>query len=615
MQSAYRNLSDFIRTLEQAGELLRIKAPVSTDLEITQITDLASKSPGGGRALLFENVVGSAFPVLTNAFGSERRMALALGVTDLDSLAARLRGFIQLEPPKSVADGLRLLPMGLDLLRFFPRRWRSRRDPPPCQQVVWRGAQVDLGKLPILKCWPQDGGPFVTLPVVITRSLTTGRRNAGMYRLQVYDRNTTGMHWHIHKDGSNYYSEYRKAGRRMPVAVAIGTDPATTYAATAPMPRGIDELILAGFIRRKPVTLAQCLTIDLQVPAEAEFVLEGYVDPDELRIEGPFGDHTGYYSLTGPYPVFHVTAVTHRRQPVYPATIVGRPPMEDCYMAKATERIFLPLLNTVLPEIKDYWLPWEGVFHNITVIAIAKEYPAHARRIMSALWGQGQMSFCKALVVVDESADLKNPRELLRAILDSIDLAADLYPSEGILDVLDHSAPDPLFGGKLGIDATPRVAGEHPRSARAAADALPDAATALAAGQRVGPRLSGARVVPLSARNPVLLLNFAKDGTVSGRDLAAPLLAQPELAPFTIVVLCDAAIDLEDASWVWWKVFNNVDPKRDLVRIGDRMVVDATKKGPEDGHLRPWPDDIVMTPDVVRRVVERARDLGLADWV
>jgi 4-hydroxy-3-polyprenylbenzoate decarboxylase len=312
MKHNYQNLQEFMLELDKAGELQRIKAGVSRELEITQITDLASKSPGGGKALLFERVLDSPFPVLTNAFGSERRICMALGVTDLDTLAERLRSFVSMEPPKSLRDGLRLLPLGLELIRFLPRTVKKA----PCQEVVLTGDEIDLSQLPVLKCWPQDGGPFITLPVVITRSLETRRRNAGMYRLQVFDGRTTGMHWHIHKDGSHYFQEYRKRGKRMPVAVAIGTDPATTYAATAPLPRGIDEVILAGFIRRKPVPMVRCLTVDLEVPAEAEFILEGYVDPDELRIEGPFGDHTGYYSLVGEYPVFHVTAVTHRKNPV-----------------------------------------------------------------------------------------------------------------------------------------------------------------------------------------------------------------------------------------------------------------------------------------------------------
>ncbi|HOV84768.1 MAG TPA: menaquinone biosynthesis decarboxylase [Syntrophobacteraceae bacterium] len=611
MTTAYRNLREFVEALDRAGELLRIPAPVSRHLEITHITDLASKAPAGGKALLFERVEGFDFPVLTNAFGSERRICMALGVSDLESLAGRLRRFIEIKPPKSLKDGLKLLPLGLDVFRFLPRKVRRA----PCQEVVYRGRDADLGKIPVLQCWPQDGGPFVTLPVVITRSLETGRRNAGMYRLQVYDARTTGMHWHIHKDGSHYYQEYRRAGKRMPVAVAVGTDPATTYAATAPMPRGIDEMLLAGFIRRKPVPMVQCITVDLQVPAEAEFVLEGTVDPKELRIEGPFGDHTGYYSLVGDYPVFHVTAITHRRNPIYAATIVGRPPMEDCYLAKATERIFLPLLNTVLPEIRDFWMPWEGVFHNITVLSVEKEYPGHARKVMNAVWGQGQMSFSKVLVLVDSDVDLHRPREVLETVLDTVDLASDLYVTEGVLDVLDHSAPEPLFGGKLGIDATRRIEGERPRVRPTGVVSPVEPSRIEKALREVSPNLRSFCVPELRARNPLLLLNLEKDGKTTGKAVGQRILEHKGLESFALFVLLDAAVDLRDSSLTLWKLFNNVDPLRDLVRRDRRVVLDATRKGPEDGHHRPWPDDIVMDPKVAARVRERARELNIEPFL
>ncbi len=610
MKTSYENLKEFMDVLEQGGELLRIKAPVSKDLEITQITDLASKAPGGGKALLFENVEGFQFPVLTNAFGSDRRISMALGVEDLDVLARRLRRFVEMDPPKSLREGLKLLPMAMDLLKFFPRKVKKA----PCQEVIHRGDEVDLSTLPVLQCWPSDGGPFITLPVVITRSLKTGRRNAGMYRLQVFDKRTTGMHWHIHKDGSHYYQEYRKEKKRMPVAVAIGTDPAVTYASTAPLPRGVDEMLLAGFIRRKPVPMVKCVTVDLEVPAEAEFVLEGYVDPDELRLEGPFGDHTGYYSLVGEYPVFHVTALTHRKKPVYSATIVGRPPMEDCYMARATERIFLPLMNAVLPEVKDFWLPWEGVFHNITVLSMAKEYPGHARRVMSAVWGQGQMSFCKAVVLVDDHVDLQSPEKVLETILNEVDLQNDLYVSEGVLDVLDHSAPEALFGGKLGIDATARMEGERDRNPHSPPP-LPSAESIEKAVRNVSHHLEGFYVPNMPVRNRPLLMNMRKDGSVTGSKLAAGILEEETLEAFSIFLLYDAGIDLQDPSLVLWKVFNNVDPKRDLIRKDHRIVIDATKKGPEDGHTRDWPDDIVMEEEIVERVKRRARELGIEEFL
>jgi len=610
MKSSFRNLGEFIAELEKAGELLRIKAPVSCNLEIACITDLASKAPGGGKALLFEYVRESLFPVLTNAFGSERRICMALGTNSLDSLAGRLDRFLRIEPPTSLRRFVNLVPMGFDLIRFLPRRI-SRA---PCQEVIYRGADVDLARLPVLKCWPKDGGAFVTLPVVISKSLKTGRRNAGMYRLQVFDRNTTGMHWHIHKDGSHYFQEYRRAGKSMPVAVAIGADPAVTYAATAPLPRGMDEMILAGFIRKKPVQMTRCVSVDLEVPAEAEFVLEGYVDPEELRLEGPFGDHTGYYSLVDRYPVFHLTALTHRRNPVYAATIVGRPPMEDCWMARATERIFVPLLKTIHPEVRDFWMPWEGVFHNIVVLGIDKEYPGHARRIMSAVWGQGQMSFSKAVVLVDGEVNLKHPRKVLETILNRVDLESDIYISEGVLDVLDHSAPDPLFGAKIGIDATSRRPDEKPRPEHRTGRG-PEEAIIKKTLKDTSRLFSGFHSPPLEVRNLVLLLNFAKDGQTSGRTLSEKLLRKRALKDFSIMALLDSGIDLRDYSLVLWKIFNNVDPKRDILVDSGRMVIDATKKGAEDGHTRPWPDDVEMSPDVLRSVKERAKELGIEEFL
>jgi 4-hydroxy-3-polyprenylbenzoate decarboxylase len=610
MRSAYQNLGEFIRELEKAGELMRIKAPVSRDLEIACITDLASKARGGGKALLFEHVRESRFPVLSNAFGSERRICMALGTDSLDSLARRLDRFVRIEPPKSFRQFINLLPMGLDFIRFLPRRVSKA----PCQEVIYRGEEIDLSRLPVLKCWPRDGGPFITLPVVISRSIETGKRNAGMYRLQVFNRNTTGMHWHIHKDGSHHFQEYKRAGKPMPVAVAVGADPAVTYAATAPLPRGLDEMILAGFIRKKPVQMVRCVSVDLEVPAEAEFVLEGYVDPEELRLEGPFGDHTGYYSLVGEYPVFHLTALTHRRNPVYAATIVGRPPMEDCWIAKATERIFLPLLRAIHPEVRDFWMPWEGVFHNIVVMGIDKEYPGHARKIMSAVWGQGQMSFSKAVALVDGGVDLKNPRKVLETILNEVDLESDVYISEGVLDVLDHSAPDPLFGAKIGIDATGRRPDERQRPKPAAMRTPTDEVIEKAVRGTSG-LLSGFHPPPLDVRNRLLLLNFSKDGRTSGRTLSEKLLRKRDLKAFCIMVILDSGIDFRDYSLVLWKLFNNVDPKRDILIHGGRMVIDATRKGAEDGHTRPWPDDIEMSPEVLGRVKERAKELGIEEYL
>lgn len=597
----YKNLRDFLNRLDAAGELKHIHHEVSSHLEISKLTDRESKSPNGGAGLFFEKVRGSAFPVTTNIFGSPKRICMALGVKHLDELGERIRSYIEMDPPKNLKDALGMLPMALGLTRFFPRKFKGKT--PPCQEVVFTGDSVDLNRLPVLHCWPQDAGPFITLPLVFTRSLETGRQNLGMYRMQVFDRHTTGMHWHIHKDGSHYFNEYRRAGKRMPVSVAIGADPATIYAATAPMPRGIDEILLAGFIRRKPVVMARCVTNDLTVPAEAEFVIEGYVDPGELRREGPFGDHTGYYSLADDYPVFHVTAVTHRKKPVYNATLVGRPPMEDCYLAKATERVCLPLLQTVMPEVKDYWLPWEGVFHNIVVVAIDKEYPGHAQKMISGLWGQGQMSFCKAITVVDQDVNLQEPGALIDLLVNRLDLTGDTMQSKGILDVLDHSSPVANFGMKIGIDLTRRFPGEPDRQ-RPSLPPLPRQLAGLSDIQQQMAsifdyrHLFADRPGAAQAVNRILAVAVSKKPGQSGKEIGKQLAGLAAVAPFNILVMFDRDIDLSDDSLMLWKVFNNVDPARDMVsyddRSGHRMVIDACKKGPADGHTRPWPDDLTF---------------------
>ena len=463
VKTCYKNIEEFIGALEKAGELIRIKDKISPIIEISKITDAESKKPRGGKALLFENVEDNgkkSFPVATNLFGSDKRMSMALGIEKLSDAGKEIEALINTNPPKSFGEFFELAKKALPLARIMPKTAKGK---PPCQQVVKTGADIDLSEIPVLKCWPHDGGRFVTLPLVFTKSADGKKRNLGMYRLQIFDKNTTGMHWHIHKDGSHFFKEYAKEKRRMPVAVAIGADPATIYAATAPMPRGIDELLLAGFFRKKGVPMAKCVSVDMEVPADAEFVLEGYVDCDERRLEGPFGDHTGYYSLADMYPVFHLTALTRKEKPVYCATLVGPPPMEDCYMAKATERIFLPMLRSVMPEIRDYFLPWEGVFHNIVVVSIDKEYPAHAQKLVSGLWGQGQMSFCKAIVVVDEDVDPSNSAQVWQKFLDNFDASEDVFLSSGVLDALDHSAPQPLRGAKIGIDLTRRIEGETPR--------------------------------------------------------------------------------------------------------------------------------------------------------
>jgi 4-hydroxy-3-polyprenylbenzoate decarboxylase len=382
-------------------------------------------------------------------------MRLALEVENLDDIGTRMLEFLEPEIPTNLIEKLKTLPKLKQLSDFIPKTVKSG----PCKEVIIKD-NPSLDVFPILKTWPEDGGRFITLPMVFTKDPETGIRNCGMYRMHVYDHKTTGMHWHIHKDGARHFRKAEKFGKRLEVAVAIGSDPATMYSATAPLPEDIDEMLFAGFLRRSPVELVKCETVDLEVPANSEIVLEGYCNPGERRLEGPFGDHTGYYSLKDEYPVFHITCITHRKDAIYPATIVGKPPMEDCYIAKATERIFLPLLKRQLPEVVDLNLPIEGVFHNIAVVSIDKRYPGHARKVMYALWGMGQMSFTKAIVVVDKWVDVQNLSEVVWRIGNNVDPKRDIVIVEGPLDVLEHASNIPAYGGKIGIDATKKWASE-----------------------------------------------------------------------------------------------------------------------------------------------------------
>lgn len=451
---AYGDLRDFIRLIEDKGLLVRIKAEVDPILEITEITDRMCKSPGGGKALFFERVKGSAFPVVTNLFGSFERMCLALEVKELDDTGRRLEELLKQSPPKGLIEKLSLLPKLIEFSRYLPKRVKTA----PCQEVIEK-ENPDLGKFPIIKCWPHDGQPgeegrFITLPMVFTKDPETGRQNCGMYRIHIYDKKTAGMHWHIHKDGARHYERYKKTATQMPAAIAVGSDPAVIYAASAPLPETVDEMIFAGFLRRSPVEMVKCITSDIEVPANCELVIEGFLDPGEFRTEGPFGDHTGFYSPAEPYPVFHVACITHRKDMIYPATIVGKPPMEDCYMGKATERTFLPLIRLDFPEIIDINLPMEGVFHNFALISIKKSYPGHAKKIIHGLWGKGQMMFSKLLIVVDEDVDVQDLSYTAWRVLNNVDWKRDTVFSEGPLDALDHAANWPLYGSKMGIDAT-----------------------------------------------------------------------------------------------------------------------------------------------------------------
>ncbi len=451
------SLGAFLQRLEQAGELVRVRHPVSVNLELCEIADRVMKQSGGGKALLFEHVTlfdgsRSAFPVAINLFGSMRRMAMALDVEDLDAIGSRITELLELKVPEGILAKLALIPRLLELGKFPPR---LRAGTPPCQQVIWRGDEVDLRRLPIIKCWPEDGGPYITLPMVISRDPRRGIRNVGMYRVQVLGPRTVAMHWQRHKVGAAHWREMAERGETMPVCIAIGADPASVYAASAPLPPTVDEFLFAGFLRRSSVSLAKAVTCDLEVPAEAEFVLEGYIDPREpLVTEGPFGDHTGFYSLADLYPQVHVTAVTMREHPTYATTIVGRPPMEDYYLGHATERIFLPLLKLTIPEIVDYHMPPEGIFHNLVFVAIDKQYPGHAYKVMNALWGQGLMSLAKVIVVVDKDVNVRDPQEAWWIALNNIDPERDVRFTMGPIDVLDHSSRAFTYGSKMGLDGT-----------------------------------------------------------------------------------------------------------------------------------------------------------------
>jgi 4-hydroxy-3-polyprenylbenzoate decarboxylase len=458
--STIDTLSQFVAQLEQAGELVRVRQPVSLNLELCEIADRVMKQEGGGKALLFEQPVlmngqRSAFPVGINLFGSMRRMGMSLGVESLDEIGARIHEMLAMKVPQGIIAKLALLPRLLEMGRFPPR---TKRGGAASQEIVWRDAEVDLDKLPLMKCWPEDGGAYITFPMVITRDPKRGIRNVGMYRIMQTGKTTLAMHWQRHKVGAAHWREMAERGEKMPVCIALGADPPSMYSASAPLPPTVDEFLFAGFLRRAPVSLTKAVTCDLEVPAEADFVIEGYIDPAEsLVTEGPFGDHTGFYSLADLYPQVHVTAITMRTSPIFPATIVGRPPMEDFYLGHATERIFLPLLKLTIPEIRDYHMPAEGIFHNLVFVSIKKEYPGQAYKVMNALWGQGLMSLAKVLVVVDEWVNVRDPQEAWWVALNNIDPQRDARFSMGPVDVLDHSSRTFTYGSKLGIDATKKL--------------------------------------------------------------------------------------------------------------------------------------------------------------
>ncbi len=484
---AFDSFHDWVHALDRAGELRRISQPVATELEITELADREMKKPGGGKALLIEkptvNGAVSPFPLAINTMGSWKRMAMSLGANSVNEVAAELGSLMKAKPPMSVRETLKLLSTALDLRHAKPKLVKNgpckevihKFDAPPTRTEPWPAAPSisnpqfsilnsqfpTLRSLPIQKCWPLDGGRFITLPCVVTKDPDTGERNVGMYRIQIYDDRTTGMHWQLQKVGARHGRRYYETGTRMPVSIFLGGDPVFTFAATAPLPDGLDEFLLAGYLRKKSVELVKCETNDLEVPANADFVIEGYVDPTEpLRDEGPFGDHTGYYTLPEPYPVFHVTAITHRKDAVYPATIVGIPPMEDFYIGGASVKLFLPIFKMNFPEIVDIALPAEGVFHNLVFVSIKKTYPMQAYKIMHGLWGMGQMMFTKYIVVVDADVNVHNTSEVLFRLCANTDPQRDSIFTKGPADVLDHATSEIAIGSKLGIDATKKLPGE-----------------------------------------------------------------------------------------------------------------------------------------------------------
>jgi 4-hydroxy-3-polyprenylbenzoate decarboxylase len=618
---AYKNQQQFIDVLEKEGELLRIKEYVNPHLEITEITDRISKTPGGGKALLFENT-GYAFPVLMNAYGSEKRICLALGVQKLDDVAKDIEALFQLlaSPKENIIDKLKLLPKLGQFASWMPKVISGRGE---CQEVILQGPDADMTKLPVITCWPKDGGPFVTLPVIHTKDPTNNTRNVGMYRMQVFGPQLTGMHWHKHKVSAKHFTEYKKLNKRMPVAVALGGDPVYAYSATAPLPENVDEYMLAGFLRKKKVELVKCITQpEIEVPADADFIIEGYVDPaDEAIWEGPFGDHTGYYSLPDWYPRFHITCITHRKAPVYPATIVGIPPQEDAWLGKATERIFLaPMKMTMVPEITDMDMPVEGVFHNLVIAQIKKDYAGQGQKVMNAMWGAGQMMFNKILVMADEGVKIQNYDALAKYVFKNLDPAADIYFSQGPMDVLDHSCSKMGFGGKMCIDGTTKFEEEREEGWDSGIESLE------LDNSVIKDRFSEVHIVNTSLLQkeiPVLIISVEKTRRGHIRELHQQICEMKELEGVKMILYVEHTVDANDLTVALWRFCNNLDPKRDsylyrapLASYSSCMGLDGTIKTKDlDNFQRDWPNIIVMDDDTIRAVDEKWSRLGVGKFL
>ncbi len=587
----YNSLREFVEELERCGELVRVSAPVSTQYEITEIVDRISKSPDGGKALLFENC-GSDFPLLINAMGSERRMAMVAGVERLEELTERIDSLLRAatSPMDSILSKLRMLPLLGEVSRWMPRKLSSKG---ACQQVQILGDDVRLSDLPILKCWGFDGGRFITLPMVNTIDPESGGRNVGMYRMQLIDERTTAMHWHIHKSGARHYEAYRARGERMPVSVALGGDLAYTYAATAPMPDNMDEYLLAGFLRQKSVRLVKCITNDLYVPEDCDFVIEGYVDPAEEKIvEGPFGDHTGFYSLTDRYPLFHVTAITHRRDAIYPATIVGVPPQEDAAIAVASERIFVaPIRFALHPEVRDLYMPAACTAHNLIFTSLESRYAAQAHKVILSMWGSGQMMFNKYMVVTDAGVDLRS-EEQMAALLRSVDLSGRVVRGRGVLDVLDHATPTCGVGGKLAIDLTGVV--ERERAPKWGS----------VEGFEIDERLMKQWGVLLLFGSPMLEVDLSE------------LLENLAVEDVNYVVLFDTAASQMAPYDLLWLGAANTEVDRDVVQRGATLLFDGRSKVPGRGaNPARFPNVVLSRPEVIELVDRRWEEYGIGEFI
>lgn len=614
----YRNTQHWLKTLEDAGDLIRIKEYVNPHLEIPEIVDRISKSGGSAnKALLFENT-GTKFPLLINSFGSEKRMAMALGVKELDDVGKQIEELLKqlMKPKDSVTEKLKMLPTLSAIASWMPKVKKGRGE---CQEVVMQNP--DVTKLPVLKCWPEDGGPFITLPIIHTKDPETGIRNVGLYRMQIFGPTLTAMHWHRHKVSARHFAEYKKRGIKMPVAVALGGDPVYSYAATAPMPDGIDEYMLAGFIRKKKAELVQCLTQDVQVPADADIIIEGYIDPKEDYIlEGPFGDHTGYYSLADYYPQFHITCIAHRKDAVYPATIVGIPPQEDAWLGKATERIFLvPIKMTMVPEIVDMELPVHGVFHNLAIIKIKKEYPGQAIKVMHSLWGAGQMMFNKFMIVVDGDVNIHDYEEVAKYISQHTNPSADIHFTQGPVDVLDHSCSVMAFGGKMGIDATKKF----PEEIGTEVFPFPQ-------GEGLGVRpdkvissfheISDINTSLLEKNISLIFISVEKDRKNQVKELSEKLFSSGLLKGVKVVLFLDHDIDISSVADAVWRFTNNVDPKRDSFVFGEGsasvLFMDGTRKTKAlDGFERDWPNILCSDEKTIERIDSIWSKLGLGEFI